>query len=133
MNNIKTSNISDESIRSAYLKYSSYSNGEFNKVGPVISAITDSEARDVITTTIASYQGVRWLEDVENLKAIKSVISTVKTLRTNDSNLTDRDIYIYYRQRNRLVSDEATKKEFSEASIILQALMGGKISGELLF
>ena len=126
MRNLYKPSFSEEQIRLSYLKYANPTTKQ-NKI-----EVTDQEVELVVLSTVNKYQGSIWLEEI-SLDVIRDVVSNVKYLRQSNQNITDRDIYIDYSYKIQQTNEEFEKKRLTESLIILQAMMGGHISGKLPF
>ncbi len=126
MRNLYKPSFSEGQIRLSYLKYAN----------PAIKQdrieVTDQEVELVVLSTVNKYEGSIWLEEI-SLDVIRDVVSNVKYLRQSNQNITDRDIYIDYSYKIQQTNEEFEKKRLTESLIILQAMMGGHISGKLPF
>jgi hypothetical protein len=92
-----------------------------------------TEVRRIVAKVVASDRQYSWLQR-EDPKVVLRVVNTVRRLRANATDqqvvISDREIYIIYRRK---IETPDSSPELETSFRIIDALMGGKVSGKLPF
>jgi hypothetical protein len=92
-----------------------------------------AEVQRIVKLVVASGREYGWLQR-EDPKVVLRVVRTVRTLRAQaevkERTVSDRDIYIRYR---RMIETPDSSPRLEASFRIIDAMMGGKVSGKLPF